>query len=220
MKLEEFVACLERKEIPPEAPEGIRAFLSGWPIGETGNEFLAASVARTITRHTVCEDHGMWAVIDQQFAKRLADWIGGRKVLEIMAGRGWLAKALTEQGIHVTATDNYEWNKGKRGGAVHKVIKSDAQAAVARRARYYDILLVSWPPYGNAEAGLALERWPVEKPVIYIGEQQGDCCADDHFFDVFDLDNADTIPMAYWDGIHDRCYVGYKQKEAKYETAV
>jgi len=35
---------------------------------------------------------GMWAIVDMTWTKKLAKMIGKMKVLEIMAGNGWLAK--------------------------------------------------------------------------------------------------------------------------------
>lgn len=56
--------------------------------------------------------HAMYAVIDYEWVEPLAEWIkrtiavGEWGCLEIMAGRGWLARALREKGVSVDASDN------------------------------------------------------------------------------------------------------------------
>ena len=69
----EFIEYLDKGEIPPGPPIIRRKDLE---------DFQA---------RTHCTERGMWALVYKDFARELAAWIGDRKVLEVMAGRGWLA---------------------------------------------------------------------------------------------------------------------------------
>ena len=65
-----------------------------------------------------CCKRGMWAIVDKHWTKELAKWIGNRKCLEVMAGAGWLAKALDFYKVDIIATDDYLWKNGR-----HKEMK-------------------------------------------------------------------------------------------------
>src|SRR5699024_6074466 len=55
-------------------------------------------------------NNGMYAFVSWRWVKPFAKWIGERKVLEVMAGRGWLSHALRELNVNVIATDDYSWS--------------------------------------------------------------------------------------------------------------
>jgi hypothetical protein len=97
-----------------------------------------------------CTKRGMWAIVDKRWTKQLADWIGSRTCLEIMAGAGWLAKALSDFGVDIIATDDYSWDADthlmmKR---VCGVVKLNALESI-KQFSDRDILICSWPPYGK-----------------------------------------------------------------------
>jgi len=155
---------------------------------------------------------GMWALVDETWTKRLAGYIGDRKVLEIMAGVGWLAKALKAHGVNIVATDSGAWDKRhKKAPKIFDIKKMEASEAVDKIDA--DILLVSWPPYDDKTRSLilAVERWGTEKPVVYIGEGDGGCNASEEFFESFE--QKEIIPMPSWGCIHDKCRVGYWRKK-------
>jgi len=137
----------------------------------------------------------------------LASWIGGRAVLEIMSGPGWLAKALHESGVQIGATDNGSWNaRHSLASILFPVMQMDCTEAVRTIAA--DVLLVSWPPYGNDAICHAAELWGKDRPIIYIGEGCGGCNAPDEFFSRFSYERSD-IPLFSWPGLHDDIYIGY-----------
>ena len=72
------------------------------------------------------------------------------------------------------------------------------------------ILVVSWPPYESNTIVEVCEEWGLERPIVYIGEDQGGCNAPDAFFDKFDKDEeAPHMPLLAWPGIHDYVAIGY-----------
>lgn len=161
-----------------------------------------------------CTRRGMWALVDMQWTKCLADWIGSRSVLEIMAGRGWLAQALSRHGINITATDDYSWNQQHiaQPVPVHQpVLHYSASRAVTLLQA--DILLVSWPPMNSKALARACHIWGPDRPIIYIGEWHG-CTGTDQFARDFHLIHAvyDFVDMPSWSGMHDNVNVGHYKR--------
>lgn len=192
MDNELFADFIRRGEIPPQAPNCVM-----W-----GTESLERHNLRSL-----CTENGMWAIVDMEWTARLAEWIGDRQVLEIMAGKGWLAKALALQAVKINATDSKEWHKGRE--EIFPVKKLSATTAVNRYGEKSQVLLVSWPPYGDKAILEALALWGTGKPIIYIGEGQGGCTGCDEFHDNFHPNRKIEIPLPQWPGIHDRVRIGY-----------
>jgi len=154
---------------------------------------------------------GMWAIVDLVWTKQLADWIAGRKVLEVMAGRGWLAKALKHYNVNIVATDNKPWETSP----IFEVEKLDAVAA-AKHAADFEIMIMSWPPYDDAIAIETCRAWGSSRPIVYIGEGPGGCNANDEFFDHFaEIKNQPEISLPRWYGLRDYLSVGHYVPERK-----
>lgn len=208
---EDFLTYLRFEEIPPAAPEGSspygRNFMSG--------DFMAGFEAR----REATETHWMWAIVDQVWTKMLAEWIGDRTVLEIMAGRGWLAKALLKYNVAILPTDNYEWRKHP-SQPIHETVTGvdvlEINAKEAVECSDEDILLCSWPPYDDNTFTQVCRLWGEERPIVYIGEGEGGCNADDEFFRHFiEEDNVPGIPLMAWNGIHDYVAIGNWSNDEK-----
>jgi len=158
---------------------------------------------------------GMYAHVNWQWVRPLAKWLGERRVLEVMAGAGWLAKALRECGISVVATDDFSWGEKKGWQLQTEVEQLEASAAILKYGEECDILLISWP-WMDADAYNALTKWNEVHPdglIIYIGEYGGGCTADDDFHDHFEMVNDSGFGEVqaiyrHWDGMHDRIYLG------------
>jgi hypothetical protein len=203
MPIEEFIDCINNGEIPLFAPEG--SSTGGWR--SSGETFLETFQARMR-----CNNLGMWAIVFHEWVKELAKWIDHRQCLEIMAGAGWLAKALKQCDISITATDDFSWNTEQHAKIAPVFPISNYEASKAIININADILIVSWPPYDCNAIVKACEVWGTEKPIIYIGEDQGGCNATDAFFERFKLiKNHPDISMKSWNGIHDHVKIGYWQ---------
>ena len=197
MKTADIIACLDRQEIPPEPPRCQR-----W------HDLFDLDASLIIDWREECTKRGMWALVYRGFARELAAWIGDRTVLEVMAGRGWLARALAEEGVSIIATDDNSWDdRHSKSGPVFPVVKEDALQAIVDVDA--DILIMSWPPYGDEVAAEALATWGEGRPVVYIGEERGGCNAPDSFWQHWREDQgAPKIPLAQWDGLHDVVCIG------------
>jgi hypothetical protein len=189
MNVDDFLEYVNFGDIPPEPPE-----VSDWMYHE---------------HRSTCTDLGMWAIVDMRWTKQLADWINGRTVLEIMAGCGWLAKALTLHGVNITATDDLSWSERHGGDTlVHPVIQAEASEAIEKYPA--DVLIVSWPPYGGTAILQAMKAWGSDRPVVYIGESNGGCNAPAEFFiGLHPIEDQPPFHLAQWPGIHDYVEIGY-----------
>lgn len=204
---ERYLKLVMEGEIPPRAPHGCTP--RGWdflPFDMTLRVYLLKDKLRKL---------GMFSVVDQYWTKQLAKWIGDRKCLEIMSGWGWLAKALSEHGVDVTATDDYSWHRYEDIKQVHQIEKLEAQVAIKK---YVDaeVLLCCWP-YMDDDFAEACKVWGPDRPIIYIGEDYGGCTASDAFFEGFkELEPQPVeIDILAWSGIHDGVQIGHWKKNSE-----
>ena len=195
--IETFLESLRRGEIPQGPPVGTSSYGNNWNIGDIDSYKARDEVTA----------RGMWAIVDKIWTKKLADWINNHLCLEVMAGAGWLAKALTEYGVNIIATDNGTWDK--RHSKMQIVYPIEKLSAIASVRKYSDrdILIVSWPPYGDMAICRFCKKW-TGKPIIYIGEGNGGCNAPDEFFKHFHYSDTVNIPMMAWNGLHDSVLIG------------
>jgi hypothetical protein len=150
-----------------------------------------------------------WGRFGDPFIEQLTDYVRGRRVLEVFAGNGLLAKKLTDKGVSVKATSEFTGHDYHRLGFHHDVEELEAAAAVKRYSDESDILLMSWPP-PTEHALRASILWGSERPIVFIGEvtkvetlQLGGC-ASDLFFELTDEDGAFD---AYEGNVFDRAAV-------------
>lgn len=197
IQLDEYMQYVRSNQIPPVPPIGTSPMGHGCPFS-----------VDTYRMRDECTSRGLWTVIDQVWTKQLAEWIGQRSVLEIMAGAGWLAKALNNYGVTIQATDNFSWDA--RHSAMIRLFQVECYHALEAIATFdADILLISWPPYEDDAILAACRLWGGEKPIIYIGEGKGGCNAPGEFFKHFEsINDHPVIDMMAWDGIHDTVRIG------------
>lgn len=210
-----FLSCLERVEIPDVYPMGCRRKLG--PLERAALEihyhFAPDPVTLFQMQNTMRQKHGMFGIVTRQLCAELAEWIGDRKVLEIMAGCGWLAKGLSEAGVSVVATDSMKWfeyGAYSQWTNVHHVRKLGAISAVRRLGKKCDVLVLSWPHFQDKNHVRAIREWPAGKPVLYIGEGPGGCCAGDEFFDLVDFDCKRFEYHPFY-GLHDWVMAGVRK---------
>lgn len=189
--LTNFLDYVERGEIPPGPPD-ISDIFGGFE--NAMKDYMARDT---------CISHGMWAIVEKLWVRELSKWIGNRSCLEVMAGAGWLSKALSEENIDIDATDNYLWQKD-----VNRVFTVKNRSALeAVKDSQHDILIISWPPYESHDIIDVCKAWGASRPIVYIGEGRGGCNAPDEFFESFDRVSV-SIELPNWTGIHDRIMVG------------
>ncbi len=209
----EYVMSVERGEIPDLPIAGSNKGRAGKP----GFNFAAFAYRDRLfkVRDSLITEFGLHIIIDKAWIRRLAEWIGDRTCLEIMAGAGWLAKGLFDAGVDITAADDFSWEEDDfyrpcnvRGMRPFDVLRYDAVAA-CRGFADRDILICSWPPKGADLFHRACNEWGPDRTVVFIGEGQGGHTADDNFFERFrEQDDPVEIPYYSWQGIRDRVRIG------------
>lgn len=167
---------------------------------------------------------GMYGFVSWRWVNPFVEWLNGRKVLEVMAGRGWLSHALRLKGVEVIATDNFSWGN-TRGWKepLTEVIECDAVESVKLFGDKIDVLVMSWPYMDNTAFQVIKELHRVNPKalVVYIGENGG-CTADDEFHDHFELlddpefEKADKMYQR-WYGLHDYLMLGRYTETTKQE---
>lgn len=169
---------------------------------------------------------GMYAFVSWKWVNPLAEWIGKRKCLEVMAGRGILSYALRQKGINIITTDDYSWFGERYTGwqdTITEVIKLDAIEAVKQYGKDVDILIMSWPYMDDTAFNVIKELYQInpEAVVVYIGEGHGGCTADDNFHEHFqeiedELFEGVVSNFEQWPNIHDEPQLGRYIEEKTY----
>lgn len=194
-EVEKLNKSIENKEILDVFPkEVLYKYLMGYSMFETRQKYTKYS----------------FAVVDKRWTGELAKWINGRKCLEVMSGKGVLAKALRDHGVNLIATDNYSWLHFDFNDLWTNVEKIDAIEAIRKYAANVDIVIMSWAYMDDTAYRVLLEMRKVNPNamMIFIGEDMYGCTADEDFFNNIELvedEVFDKINDVYytWDGIHD-----------------
>ena len=109
-----------------------------------------------------------WVDITPELINEVANITQGKRVLEVFAGHGKLAKELRSKGISIHPTsllmESYD---GCINGAWSEVEIIDAVSACKKYKGQFDYLLCAWPINDDTLLHCALI---FEAPIIYIGE--------------------------------------------------
>jgi len=113
--------------------------------------------------------------------------------------------------IEIKITDGYLDSNGYFNSINEAWVEAlDFREAIEKYKDWFDIVLLSWPPYNESMAREVWELLPKNKKLLYIGEDEWGCTADDSFFEAVEgkeiaTDYIDTFP-----GIYDRIVVYQK----------
>jgi hypothetical protein len=163
----------------------------------------------------LCVEEFAWAVPTQEALVALARYA---PLVEMGAGNGYWAWLLRQAGVDVIPYDPYPprhgdnpyWKKQRREWTL---VRQGDESALAE----HDIrtLFLCWPPYDDPFATRCLQAFRGAH-VIYVGEHDGGCCADDTFFRLLDDGFAciESIDLPQWRGIHDYMTVWARRERA------
>jgi len=135
-------------------------------------------------------------------------------VLEIGAGNGYWASLIAQAGGTVECYDLEPGGHCKKPGgqksALWHPVSEGGPEVIGPQHKDHALLLV-WPPY-NKPMGTdcLLQYMKIEgRTVVYVGEGQYGCTADDEFHRILDAhwDLQRTVTLPCWQGIHDNLYV-------------
>ncbi|MCM1216002.1 MAG: hypothetical protein NC548_15955 [Lachnospiraceae bacterium] len=156
-----------------------------------------------IIRQAYIKKFGFACFSKESFDDLIA-YIGNRKCLEVCAGTGWLSSLLLDAGIDIIATDLGTWEKRwnftdwskQRIKFIDMDIPIDAVKAINKYSDA-EIVIMSWPEYESPLANLVLNKClETGKELIYIGEDQGGCTADDSFFETIYEKDLEMEPIS------------------------
>ncbi len=136
-------------------------------------------------------------LLSKEWITALSRWIGNQSCLEVMSGTGALAYCLIKEGVSIIATDDYSrektcgengvlWDNNRMWTHVENL---DAIKAVEKYGKNVDVIIMSWPPYNDEIAVKVLWKMREFNPsciMLYVGEGEGGCTANDEFFSVFE----------------------------------
>ena len=155
-----------------------------------------------------------FSFINNDYVEQMANFLKGKKVLEVMSGNGFFSRMLKEKGVNLISTDLYVGNDNPYG--LVKVLdkdieRIDAIEAVEKYGKEVDYVIMSWPPYNKPIGSQVVKKIKEVCPnvkIIYIGETEGGCTADDYFFEITERVNDEAFePVKYsyesWHFVHD-----------------
>ena len=155
--------------------------------------------------------HCGFALIDKVFARKLAEYIGNSKCLEIMAGLGSLSFALREQGVNVITTDNKDpsWNHcfDREAREWCDVQQMDCIEAIEKYGDDVDYVICCWPPMRSADLEIQICQSCKKHncKIIYIGEDEDGCTSSCEFFNR--VTSISSIGIKKWIGLFDFCEI-------------
>lgn len=161
-------------------------------VNEYLNEFskIKNSLFSYDERHKLVEKYA-WAIPNQEAIECI---VKHSPVIELGAGTGYWAKLVKEAGGDINAYDTkprgpnvVAWYDPKELGNFDNLT-----------------LFLCWPPYATSMAFNYLSSFKGKK-VIYIGEGNGGCTADDSFHELLesDFEEIEMIEIPQWYGMHD-----------------
>jgi len=137
-------------------------------------------------------------------------------IVEVGAGSGYWSRLVNKRAGEpvMIATDSFAYltdgsQFGKYWEPDNRIPIKHLSANVAVEEYKERNVFVSWPSYDESWAeGMARLIQP-SKLLIYIGESEGGCTADDSFFKLMDSDfrRIEDISIPRWESIYDRMYI-------------
>ena len=177
--------------------------------------YIAGGLTILTARDVFIRKYGYW-IINQQNVTNLKEFIGNSKVLEVMAGTGYVGKILSNNGIDIISTDNNEW--ADHFDTIYKRDESiDCISAVKKYGKDCDVLMMSWVPFGSSIGADTMQLYHEINPngaIIWIGEQEGGACGSDEDFEVMDsigrneeLEKFFNYSFEQFNGMHDEAFI-------------
>lgn len=154
-----------------------------------------------------------YAIPSPETLEWMAVFCGGRRVMELGAGRGYWAAQMAAAGIDVKAYDfeppdkvaNGSFPSGGELDDVWHPVGDLGQFERDAAGRSEDVLFLCWPPgWGNTMASEALAAFEESggKRLIFIGQPRGGMTGDAAFFDAlsagWELASEDPQFVAWW----------------------
>ncbi|CAM4522287.1 hypothetical protein NONI108955_42175 [Nocardia ninae] len=167
--------------------------------------------ARLAFAQTILQAAYAYAVPSPESIGWLAEFSGGRRVLELGAGRGYWAGQLAARGADAAAFDVEPPNSTENVSFPGAAGQLDVWHPVGGLGEFEAelngdcVLFLCWPPgWGDPMSSRALAAFEARggRRLIYIGEPKGGKTGDDAFFDRlserWSLESSDTHHVSWW----------------------
>ena len=195
---------IENKQIPKYTPDfvqdnfNLEVYFYEELIDIMGNSNIRKSFIK----------RSAYTCLSEEWINPLADYLKGKKCLEIMAGGGALSTVLSLRGVDIICTDNHEWDRFTKW---QEPLKFDCVEAIELYGQDIDYIICSWAiQYSPAMYNSLLKMREVNPncTLIYIGELYGGNCATDEFFEeAISVEDESFIKITNsyksWCGMHD-----------------
>lgn len=160
-----------------------------------------------------------WFILTDETATHLAEFLKGKKTLEVASGTGYVAAHMRQRGVEdYTAIDLYvnywHMDSPNYGSMVGDALDHDYSD--------YEVVVMGWPPLGAPFGRKVVQKLRKDQILILQGESWGGCTGSDQMFnligDHFNIDEelSDKLNEKHiqFDGIHDEWTV-YRHKGPK-----
>jgi hypothetical protein len=199
-QLPDGVLCEDCYEITPTSNPYLDAFLNVPELSDKHILYVRLALVQVFA----------FAIPNEQALSKIAEY---GPVLEVGAGTGYWAALLRSRGIDVIAVDLYPV-EARSGSALFKRTFTTVLEADEGVVRQYPerTLLLTWPPGYNPMPQRALEFYRGSH-VIYIGEGEFGCTADEPFHRLLERDwkLIDSLDIPHWKKSNDWLQV-YERK--------
>lgn len=125
---------------------------------------------------------GVFAIPTMSWLEPLAYRLQGKKVLDLMSGRGLISAVLQTLGVDITPVDNGSWG-------LSEIVETQRMSCVEAIKKFKpDVVICAWPDDNVRDQSETFEdvcryifdnALPIE--ILYIGEPAGGCNASDSF---------------------------------------
>lgn len=149
-----------------------------------------------------------WAIPTDTIINKIVEY---SPIIEIGAGTGYWSMLIQSAGGKIMPFEKHLTdNPYKHDNFYTDVFQGDE--SVLRKFHSSNNLFLCWPPYGNPMALNCLKNFK-GKYVLYIGEGEYGCTADDEFHDTLNKkwDCVDIHSIPKWEGLRDEFYI-YKRR--------
>ena len=210
-----------------EAAKGTPALAPGLPASEypSGELWECSDQAELLYAQRKGFLAGIgFCLVTAEVIDALATLLVGKKVLEAGSGSGWLAARLGERGINILAADWTDYRTAnrasKRGYPIREVFRLDYLGnAVDLLPGDYDTVLLVWPNCETQFAENVACAMRSGQTLIYEGESEGGCTADQEFFQClrssFSPNVSEMVELnknhRMFPGLHDKWWIGTKR---------
>lgn len=134
---------------------------------------------------------GVFAIPTMSWLEPLAYRLQGKKVLDLMSGRGMISAVLQSLGVDITPVDNGSWG-------LDEIVETQRMSCIEAIKKFKpDVVVCAWPDDNVREQSekfkdvcdyIFQNELPIE--ILYVGEPAGGCNAGDNFPYVMDWDES------------------------------